>query len=62
MHIETIEVSMAPDGTYVVQEVRYVDEGRRVLRTVSSSESIPGGLRALADAIEQEALSEFRRG
>lgn len=57
--ISTAEVTMAADGTYTIQQVKYLDSGRQVERTITGAESIPAGLRALADAIEQDALRAF---
>lgn len=60
--ITNVEVFLMEDGTYVVQQTSSQSGyDRRVDRTLTEVESIPAGLRALADRIEQEALAEFRR-
>ena len=59
MVIETIEVTMAADGTYTLQEVRETEGGRQILRTVTEAVSIPAGLSVLANRIYAEAQREF---
>ncbi len=54
--IEEIEVRMAPDGTYTLQVFRERDRTSPE-RTVTNAESIPAGLRALADEIERSGLA-----
>lgn len=58
-HIATFEVRMAGDGTYVIQQVTELDDYRRVDRTVTNAQTIPEGLRGMAELIEGEARGAF---
>lgn len=62
MLVETIEVSMAEDGTYTLQECRESVGGRQVLRVVTDAPSIPTGLSMLASLIYKEAQRDFKFG
>lgn len=50
------------DGTYMLQVIRGYSDGKRIVEeTVFGKESIPEGLRALADQMEEDARNAFFR-